>query len=133
MFNYNRKFEEDVTETITIEADKPETQEAEVTVTAPEFVVTISDLTVKEGEGATLTCKVKGQPTPEITWYHADQPITTDDVFRVLPGSEEGESILEIPEIFPEDGGLYTVKAMNQAGTIEATATLNVTGEIVLM
>lgn len=87
----------------------------------------IADVTVKEGESIALTCKVKGQPVPEITWYHADQPIKSDDVYRVVPG-EEGESTLEIPEIFPEDSGIYTVRAVNEAGTVESTAILTVTG-----
>lgn len=96
---------------------------------APEFVISVGDLTVKEGEAATLTCKVKGEPVPEITWYHADQPIKSDDVYRVRPGKEEGESTLEIPESFPEDSGVYTVKASNEAGSAEATAILTVTGK----
>lgn len=96
---------------------------------APEFLIKIADLTVKEGEGATLTCKVTGQPVPEVTWYHADEPIKSDDVYRITPGETEGESTLQIAEVFPEDSGLYTVKAVNQAGTVETTATLSVIGK----
>ena len=94
---------------------------------APEIVLNIEDLTIKEGDSASLKVKVKGQPVPEITWYHADEPIKTDDVYKVVPG-EEGESTLELPEAFPEDSGVYTVKATNEAGTVETTAQLTVTG-----
>ncbi|KAL5242060.1 hypothetical protein ACI65C_009469 [Semiaphis heraclei] len=33
---------------------------------------TISDITVKEGENATLACKAKGNPPPRITWKRED-------------------------------------------------------------
>jgi hypothetical protein len=43
----------------------------------------------------------------------------------VIPG-EEGESTLLISEAFPEDSGVYTVKAVNEVGQAEATALLTV-------
>ena len=98
---------------------------------APEFIVGIADITVKEGEGATFTCKVKGQPAPEIKWYYADKPIQSDEVYNVTPGDTKGESTLEIPEAFPEDQGVYTVRASNEAGTVEQTALLTVTGNVI--
>ena len=110
-----------------METATPETEKVQPTVVAPEFVLSVADIATKEGESVTLTCKVKGEPTPEITWFHADEPIKSDDVYRVTPG-EEGESTLEIPEVFPEDSGVYTVKATNEAGSIESTAILTVTG-----
>jgi len=33
---------------------------------------TVSDITVKEGENATLACKAKGNPLPRITWKRED-------------------------------------------------------------
>lgn len=33
---------------------------------------TISDITVNEGENATLACKAKGNPIPRITWKRED-------------------------------------------------------------
>ena len=75
-----------------------------------------------------MTCKVKGEPVPEITWYYDGQPIKTDEIYKVIPGEVEGESTLKIPEIFPEDAGEYTVKATNEAGEVESTAVVNVTG-----
>lgn len=33
---------------------------------------TVSDITVKEGENATLACKAKGNPLPKITWKRED-------------------------------------------------------------
>lgn len=33
---------------------------------------TVSDITVKEGENATLACKAKGNPPPRIFWKRED-------------------------------------------------------------
>lgn len=33
---------------------------------------TVSDITVNEGENATLVCKAKGNPLPKITWKRED-------------------------------------------------------------
>ena len=86
---------------------------------------------MKEGEGATLTCKVKGQPVPEITWFYEGQPIKSDEIYKVIPGELEGESTLKIPEVFTEDAGSYTAKATNEAGVVESSAVLNVTGKLI--
>lgn len=34
--------------------------------------MTVSDVTVKEGENATLTCKAVGHPQPRIIWKRED-------------------------------------------------------------
>lgn len=94
----------------------------------PEITLKPEDVKIQEGESAQFVCKVKGQPTPEITWYLDDQPIENDDIYKVI--TEEGESTLVLPEAFPEDAGIYTVKAVNEVGTVESTVVLNVTGEL---
>lgn len=95
------------------------------------FVKPIKDVNIKEGESAKFEVQVKGEPAPEVTWYHDQQPIQTDSVYQVLPG-ENGESTLLIPEAFPEDSGVYTVKAFNDVAKVESSATLTVYGEFLL-
>lgn len=95
---------------------------------SPEFVIGIGDLKVQEGESTKFTVKAKGQPAPEIQWFVNDQPIKTDDIYQVIPGDEPGESTLVLPEAFPEDSGIYTVKAINEAGEAATTAVLTVNG-----
>ena len=89
-------------------------------------MVTIEDAKAPEGESVRFVTKVKGEPTPEVTWYHDDQPIKDDqEIYKIIPG-EEGEVILELPEVFPEDSGEYTVQAVNEHGKISGTAVLTV-------
>jgi hypothetical protein len=96
-------------------------------VEKPTFVVKVEDVKVKEGEPAKLVAKATGEPTPTLTWYREDSPIQSDDIYKVIPG-EEGESTLLLPEAFPEDAGVYTVKAVNEAGEVTTTAVLTVIG-----
>lgn len=95
------------------------------TVTSPQFVVTIEDLTSEEGGEAKFTVKVKGEPTPEVMWFHENEPIKDDDIYKIMAG-EQGEVILHLPEVFPEDAGVYTVKAVNEAGEVSCSAVLTV-------
>lgn len=34
----------------------------------PKFTVPLQDLTIKDGEALNLTCAVKGDPEPNVTW-----------------------------------------------------------------
>ena len=58
-------------------------------------------------------------------WFHDNQPIKDDDIYRIIAG-EEGEVTLELPEVFPEDAGVYTVKAVNEHGEVSGEAVLTV-------
>lgn len=50
---------------------------------------TISDITVKEGENATLACKAKGNPLPRITWKREDgQKIATRNKSKKILGEK---------------------------------------------
>lgn len=88
----------------------------------------IEDISVKEGESARFECKVKGQPLPTVVWYHDNQPIKSDSVYQILPG-EDGEYTLFLSEVFPEDSGTYTVKAISDVSEVECSATLTVEGQ----
>lgn len=95
---------------------------------APEFVKSIKDVNIQEGESAQFEIQVRGEPAPQVTWYHNQQPLQSDSVYQILPG-ENGESTLFISEAFPEDSGVYTVRAFNDVAEVECSATLTVQGE----
>ena len=97
----------------------------QVEAVAPQFVVTIQDTKAPEGESVKFITKVKGEPAPEVMWFHDNQPIKDDDIYRIIAG-EEGEVTLELPEVFPEDAGVYTVKAVNKHGEVSGDAVLTV-------
>ncbi len=75
---------------------------------APKFSSELKDQTVVEGSEVKLTCKVKGQPTPEVTWQFNGSDIKDNSVYSV---SFDGEKcILKIKETKLEYAGAYTVK-----------------------
>lgn len=101
------------------------------TVTSPQFVVIIEDLKTEEGSEAKFMVKVRGEPTPEVMWFHENEPIKDDDIYKIMAG-EEGEVVLYLPEVFIEDAGVYTVKAVNEAGEVSCSAILTVLqGELI--
>lgn len=104
-------------------------QVREKELVAPKFVTRIDDIKAQEGEEVKFVVKVTGKPTPEVTWHHDNEVIKEDsEIYRVVQG-EEGEVTLLLTEAFPEDSGVYTVTASNEAGQAECTAMLTVTGK----
>ena len=89
------------------------------------------DLTVKEGESACFACRVSPHsmsPPPTVTWFFMGKPIASDNIYTVQQ-SEDGQCRLLLPEAFPEDAGIYTVRAADVSGMVEASAILTVDGE----
>lgn len=89
------------------------------------------DVTVKEGESARFTCRLLGMPTPSIAWFFMGKPIVEDDIYK-LDEMDGGHYSLCLPECFPEDAGVYTIRGTNAHGIVEATCFLNVEGVCML-
>lgn len=51
--------------------------------TPPKFVQLITDITAGEGQKVTMTCRVTGQPEPEVTWYRNGRLIEPSLDFQV--------------------------------------------------
>lgn len=49
---------------------------------APEFTWGLVNLKVMDGEEAKFRCEVQASPTPEISWFHDEKPITENQDFR---------------------------------------------------
>ena len=79
-----------------------------------------------EGQVARFEIRVSGNPEPEITWYKDNLHVNNTPDTRIT--SNGGLHTLVIPEIFPEDSGLYKVVAKNPLGTVESTTQLIVEG-----
>ncbi|KAG5445732.1 Muscle M-line assembly protein unc-89, partial [Clonorchis sinensis] len=92
---------------------------------APVIFAGPKDVTVMEAQQAVLVARVKGTPTPEVTWLHNGEIIKPSSYFQptVLPN---GEVRLVISSAYLEDAGDYTVQASNPAGETTATARLTV-------
>ena len=97
----------EVAETTPVEA-APKDEKKEKKEKAPKFSSELKDQTVTEGSEVKLSCKVKGQPTPEITWQLNGSDIKDNSVYNI---SFDGEKcVLKIKDAKAEYSGTYTVQ-----------------------
>jgi len=90
----------------------------------PQFIQSLTDLLVKDGEALNLNCSVKGDPEPNITWSKNGELLSSSDILDLK--YRNGKAILSINEVYPEDEGTYTCKAQNSLGSVETTCRLTV-------
>jgi len=67
-------------------------------------------------------------PTPTVTWFRQGQEIEPSSDFQTGLDASTGTCVLEIPEVFPEDAGEFTCRAVNPFGEATTTANLLVEG-----
>ncbi|PKU40026.1 myosin light chain smooth muscle [Limosa lapponica baueri] len=95
---------------------RPKVQEV-----APCFSSVLKGCTVSEGQDFVLQCCVGGEPVPQITWLLNDQPIQyAHSTF------EDGVAKLTVQDALPEDDGIYTCLAENNAGQASCSAQVTV-------
>lgn len=95
---------------------------------SPKFLVPLRNQTVKEGDALRFDVQYRGNPAPRVTWYINGKPVQEDGDFQVMVDASRGESTLTIREIFPDDEGEYTCKAVNTVGTAISNSHLFVVG-----
>jgi roundabout axon guidance receptor 2 len=83
------------------------------------------DLSVKEGQDATLRCQVEGDPLPEISWSRDSE--SSRDLDSRAVTDQQGN--LRIYSVLSSDEGLYTCTARNPAGSTNGTMSLLVHAE----
>ena len=74
-------------------------------------------LSVLSGTKVSIECPVSGVPIPDVTWSRQDG--------RVIAYG----SLLSINSVTTGDSGVYRCKALNLAGDVVASSTVNVTGK----
>uniref|UniRef100_A0A8C7GVX6 non-specific serine/threonine protein kinase n=1 Tax=Oncorhynchus kisutch TaxID=8019 RepID=A0A8C7GVX6_ONCKI len=89
---------------------------------APEFLVSLADVTCAFGETVVLCCKVCGRPKPNITLKGPDQsPLVNNSRFTINI-RDTGDILLKICNLMPQDTGIYTCVAVNDhASTYDGT------------
>ncbi|XP_016059920.1 PREDICTED: cell adhesion molecule-related/down-regulated by oncogenes isoform X2 [Miniopterus natalensis] len=80
----------------------------------------LQDQTVSLGATVQFTCEVRGNPSPNRTWFHNAQPVHPSP--RHLP-AEDG---LKIRDVTMEDSGLYQCVADNGIGFMQSTGRLEI-------
>ncbi|GFT31287.1 hemicentin-1 [Nephila pilipes] len=90
-------------------------------IEAPLISLPVKELTVKNGEQATLRCIAEGIPDPKVKWYKGLQEIQPLSYIQIT--SDGSLSIYDVQET---DAGEYTCVAENEAGSVNETMYLNV-------
>lgn len=68
-----------------------------------------------------------GESAFDVVWLHNEKEIKNSKDFQYKNDGDDYK--LEIPEIFPEDGGIYTCEVFNDAGEAFSSCTLVVLGK----
>lgn len=82
---------------------------------SPRFVKKLKPGQFMDGDSMQLVCQVIGIPTPKIQWLHNKEPLSETRGISIQQ-DQDGVCKLNIPEVFPEDGGIYTCRAINKFG-----------------
>ncbi|XP_060552023.1 hemicentin-1-like isoform X2 [Ruditapes philippinarum] len=80
----------------------------------------VTDFRINQGDTVVLPCNVQGDPTPLITWFKDESPISLTDYHYYI--REDGS--LEIFSAEATDTGEYRCQATNIAGDIEKVVDL---------
>ncbi|XP_062862335.1 striated muscle preferentially expressed protein kinase isoform X3 [Trichomycterus rosablanca] len=91
----------------------------------PLFQVTIADQAVTEGQEVIMSVRVSGQPKPILYWLRDRVTIKTGPRHTVRQ-TEDGASEMIIKSAVRSDAGVYTVKIINEYGTKQCEAKLEV-------
>lgn len=76
----------------------------------------------------TFTCKVSGEPQPEVVWLHNGQPVGVGERYIVTQNVEMQQYSLQVASVTVTDSGTYEVTASNEFGKVSCHATLEVEG-----
>lgn len=98
--------------------------------TAPKFVTFPRNIdNLVEGQNAHFEAKIEplADPNLHIEWFKDGRPVTIGHRFR--PIHDFGYVAMDIVGLISEDSGTYTIRATNNVGSVETTATLQCKSE----
>jgi titin len=79
-----------------------------------------------EGQSARFEIEVSGSPEPIVEWYKDGNLVRDSPDTRIK--SSFGVHTLIIPEVFPEDTGIYKAIVKNPSGSMESKCELIIEG-----
>ncbi|KAG7221584.1 hypothetical protein INR49_017115 [Caranx melampygus] len=91
---------------------------------APTFIVPLKFHTAPKGYECYMSCAVKGNPKPRITWYRNHISLNTNTNYYI--SNTFGVCSMLILRVGPKDMGDYTVTAENPLGRAECSTVLSV-------
>ncbi|MED6236056.1 hypothetical protein ATANTOWER_003834 [Ataeniobius toweri] len=90
----------------------------------PSFIIPLKRRTAPDGYECYMSCAVKGDPAPYVTWYHNNISLNTNTNYHIT--NVCGVCSLLILRVGPKDSGEYKVVIENKLGNAESSMTLNV-------
>ncbi|KAK2915362.1 hypothetical protein Q8A73_005956 [Channa argus] len=90
----------------------------------PSFIVPLRRRTAPQGYECHMSCAVKGDPAPRVTWYHNNISLNTNTNYHIT--NVCGVCSLLILRVGAKDYGEYKVVIENKLGLAECSMTLNV-------
>lgn len=93
---------------------------------APSFTAPLKVRVAPKGYECYMTCAVKGNPFPRITWYHNNVSLNTNTNYLIT--NTCGVCSILILRVAPRDIGEYMVTAENGLGRAETATSLTVRG-----
>lgn len=87
----------------------------------PRFRQRPSDKKAQAKDELDLVCEIDGKPTPSIQWLKNGQVISPSDCMQIVNGHN-----LRILGLLPTDSGMYQCVGSNPAGTVQASAQLQI-------
>uniref|UniRef100_A0A3Q1F972 Ig-like domain-containing protein n=1 Tax=Acanthochromis polyacanthus TaxID=80966 RepID=A0A3Q1F972_9TELE len=94
---------------------------------APSFIVPLKLHSAPKGYECHMSCAVKGNPAPRITWYRNHVSLNTNTNYYI--SNTCGVCSLLILRVGPKDMGEYTITAENSLGRAQCSTVLSVQGE----
>uniref|UniRef100_A0A8U8C9F5 Uncharacterized protein n=1 Tax=Geospiza parvula TaxID=87175 RepID=A0A8U8C9F5_GEOPR len=85
----------------------------------PAILAVTPSLKVLVGEDVTLECWVSGAPPPQIVWYKGEQALAA------FPAGSQ-RALLRLQAVREEDAGLYSCRALGEAGIVSDSTVLHV-------
>lgn len=92
----------------------------------PVFEEKMKPVTVNEGDPATFTVKVTGNPPPVIDWYQGKEQLEDKGRIEMVDSEETSIYSLTIKDTLLEDAGTYKCVAKNEEGEASSKAALAV-------
>ncbi|XP_054906429.1 immunoglobulin-like and fibronectin type III domain-containing protein 1 [Poeciliopsis prolifica] len=90
----------------------------------PSFIIPLKRRTAPEGYECYMSCAVKGDPAPHVTWYHNNISLNTNTNYHIT--NVCGVCSLLILRVGPKDNGEYKIIIENKLGNAESSMILNV-------
>ena len=90
----------------------------------------LCDVAVKDGDRIDLVVELNMEENYDVAWHHNNVEIKSDNKDYEIY-ADRGRHELKIPEVFPEDAGIWAFDAISGENKVETGCTLTVLGKII--